>query len=114
MFKVKIENLKVKAKIGVSTKERQKAQLLLLTLEFNYNLPKRANANDIKYLKNYSTISKYLKNFVKYSKYKTLESLIIDGEKKLKKEFALKNISLTINKVDIAKKYGCDSISVSK
>tara|TARA_Y100001970_G_C14246009_1_gene868249 strand:+ start:2075 stop:2419 length:345 start_codon:yes stop_codon:yes gene_type:complete len=114
MFKVKIENLKVKTKIGISSKERKKDQLLLLTLEFDYNLPKKVNVNDIKYLKNYSTITKFLKKIVKYSNHKTLESLIIECEKKLKKEFNLKNISLTINKIDIAKKYGCDSISVSK
>tara|TARA_Y100001936_G_C15688703_1_gene464832 strand:+ start:31 stop:375 length:345 start_codon:yes stop_codon:yes gene_type:complete len=114
MFKVKIENLKVKAKIGISARERKKAQLLLLTLEFKYNLSEKKNVNDINYLKSYSSIIKFLRNYVKDSNHNTLESLVIDCKNKLKKEFNLKNISFAINKIDVAKKYRCDSISVSE
>ena len=38
MFKVKIKNIKIKAKIGVSKKERKKTQALYVTLSFKYNL----------------------------------------------------------------------------
>ena len=36
-------------------------------MKAKYNLPKKVNVNDIKYLKNYSTITKFLKKVVKYS-----------------------------------------------
>tara|TARA_Y100001960_G_C14506211_1_gene744114 strand:- start:285 stop:629 length:345 start_codon:yes stop_codon:yes gene_type:complete len=114
MFTVEINNLKVKTKIGISKKERKKTQLLLVSLKFNYNISKKVNANNIKYLKDYSTIIKFLKNYIKKSENHTLENLILDCIKKLKKDFKLKNISLVINKIDVAKKYGCDSISVSQ
>ena len=45
MFKVEIKNIKIKTKIGVSTLERKKTQLLFVSLIFTYNLPKKLNAD---------------------------------------------------------------------
>ena len=42
------------------------------------------------------------------------EKLILESTKSLKKEFKLTNISLKINKTMVARKYGCDSLSVSQ
>ena len=114
MFKIEIKNLKIKTKIGITTKERKKSQLLLVSFSFHYNVSSKVNVDNIKYLKNYSTIIKFLRNNIKNSNHKTLESLILDCIKKLRKEFKLKNVSLVINKAEVAKKYGCDSLSVSK
>ena len=114
MFEVKIKNLKVKTKIGVTAQERKKAQLLFVSLKFNYILHEKYNANNIKNLKDYSAIIKFLKSFITNSKYKTLEKLILECKKKLKKEYKLNNIFLTIDKKNVAKKYGCDSLSVSE
>ena len=114
MFEVKIKNLKVKTKIGVTAQERKKAQLLFVSLKFNYNLHEKYNANNIKNLKDYSDIIKFLKRFIINSRYKTLEKLILECVKKLKKQYKLKKIFLTINKKTVAKKYGCDSLSVSE
>ena len=114
MFEIKIKNLKIKTKIGVSAQERKKAQLLIVSLKFNYSLPKKYNADNIKNLKDYSEIIMFLKKFIINSRYKTLEKLILECVKKLKTQHNLKKIFLTINKKTIAKKYGCDSLSVSK
>ena len=114
MFEVKIKNLKVKTKIGVTAQERKKAQLLFVSLKFNYNLHEQHNANNIKNLKDYSAIIKFLKSFITNSKYKTLEKLILECKKKLEKQYKLKNIFLTIDKTNVAKKYRCDSLSVSQ
>ena len=38
MFKIEIIDLRVRAKIGVSSNERKKNQLLKLSLKFEYNL----------------------------------------------------------------------------
>jgi len=48
------------------------------------------------------------------SRYKTLEKLISESLIILKKRYKTKKIFLEINKKNIAKKYGCDSLSVSK
>ena len=114
MFKVEIKNLKVKTRIGIKPNERNKPQLLFVTLSFNYSLSKKLDANNIKNLKDYSAITRYLKNFIKNNSYNTLEKLILECTKSLKKEFKLTNISLKINKTMVARKYGCDSLSVSQ
>ena len=114
MFKVKVKNIKIKTKIGVTTAERKKEQLLLVSLDFYYKLNNNLDLDNIKNLKNYSIIIKYLKDYIKNSRYKTLEKLISECTKQIKKKFKLKKINLTINKKNVAKKYGCDSLSVSK
>ena len=114
MFKIQIKNLKVKAKIGVSLSERKKYQLLIVTLDFNYHIPNKTNRDNVKFLKDYSVIIKYLKDFIMKSRYKTLEKLITESKRRLKKQFQLKSINLKIDKPSVAKKYGCDSISVEE
>ena len=114
MFKVTIKNIKVKTKIGVSDKERKKNQMLHITLSFKYNLLNKRKIDNIKYLKDYSKIIEYLRYFIQKSHYKTLEKLIIESKKELKKKFQLSYILLEIAKPEVAKKYDCDSISVSE
>ena len=114
MFTVKISKLKVRAKIGVFATERTKLQLILVTLKFSYRVNSNNNADNIANLKSYSEIKHFLKEYIKYSKYKTLEKLIIECSEVLKKKFKIKNISLEIEKPETAKKYGCQSVSVTK
>tara|TARA_Y100000590_G_scaffold316535_1_gene358008 strand:- start:1 stop:345 length:345 start_codon:yes stop_codon:yes gene_type:complete len=113
MFKVEIVNLSVYAVIGVSKKEREKKQLLKVSLSFYYQVAKNKSLNDIKNLKDYSTIIKFLKNYIALSKFKTLEKLISQTVLVVSKKFKLKNVKLKINKTKVAKKYGSDSLSVS-
>ena len=114
MFEVEINSIKIKTKIGVSSLERNKEQILNVSLKFNYNLSSKKDLDNIKYLKDYSLIIKFLKNYIKKSRYKTLEKLIIESKKNLKKKFRIKNILLRIEKPFVAKKYRCDSISVTE
>jgi len=114
MFKVEIKQLKVKINIGVSSKERQRRQLVLISLRFNYRISSKFIVDDIKYLKDYSEIIKFVKNFAENSKYQTLEKLILETKSILKKKFSLDGIFLKIEKPEVAKKYKCSSISVSK
>ena len=114
MYKIKIKNIKIKTKIGVSKSERRKEQLLIVSLNFNYILSAKINVDNIESLQDYSSIITYLKKFIKQSRYKTLEKLVLECRKQLKKRYKLKNIFLCIEKPFIAKKYGCDSISVSQ
>ena len=114
MYKVIVKNIKVQAKIGVSDKERKKNQELYVTLSFKYNVLDKKKINNIKFLKDYSKIINYLRHFIKKSQYKTLEKLITELKKELKKRFQLSYILLKIAKPEIAKKYDCESISVSE
>ena len=114
MFKVEINNIKVKSKIGVSALERKKNQLLIVSISFNYKVKPKLDINDIKNLKDYSLITKFLKKFIEKSKYKTLEKLIIESKKALNKKFVVQSIYLKIEKPEVAKKYKCNSISVSE
>ena len=114
MFTVKISKLKVRAKIGVFAAESSIPQSLLVTLKFSYKVDKNKNANDINNLKSYSEIINFLKKYIESSKYKTLEKLIMECSKNLKQMFKIKNISLKIEKIETAKKYGCQSVSVTK
>ena len=114
MFKIEIKNLATKARIGISAKERKKFQPLLVTLQFSYTVKKNNQLNDIQYLKDYSAITKYLKYYIEHSKFKTLEKLVFECSQSMRKKFKLKNVHVSINKVFVAKRYGCESLSVSQ
>ena len=114
MFTIKISKLKVHSRIGVSTTENTKSQLLLVTLKFSYKVNKNKNLNHINNLISYSKVKHFIKEYIKSSRYKTLEKLIVESSKVLKKKFKIQNISLEIEKPETAKKYGCLSLSVTK
>ena len=114
MFKVEIKNLKTEAHIGIPKKERLKAQPLKVTLSFKYNIAKKDKLDDIKYLKDYSSITKSLKVFIENSRYKSLERLVVECSKEMKNNFQLKEVHVSINKVAVAKRYGCESLRVSQ
>ena len=65
-------------------------------------------------LKSYSEVKHFIKKYIESSRYKTLEKLIIECSKALKKKFRIQNISLEVEKPETAKKYGCLSVSVTK
>ncbi len=92
MFKVEIKNLKTKAHIGIPSRERLKAQPLTVTLSFKYNIAKKNKLDDIKYLKDYSAITKSLKSFIELSRYRSLEKLVVECSKEMKKKFKLNKI----------------------
>ena len=114
MFKVEIKNLKTKARIGITAKERKKYQKLLVTISFNYKVNKKNELDDIKYLKNYSIIIKFLKIFIQNSEYKSLERLVEELSLVIQKKFKIKKVFVSINKIEVAKRFKCESISVSK
>ena len=78
MFKIEIKNLKTKAHIGITEKERMKSQPLTVTLSFKYNVEKVSQLDDIKYLKDYSAIAKSLNSFIELSRYRSLEKLVVE------------------------------------
>ena len=86
MFKIEIKNLKTKAHIGITEKERMKSQPLTVTLSFKYNVEKASQLDDIKYLKDYSSITKSLKSFIELSRYRSLEKLVVECSKEMKKK----------------------------
>jgi len=114
MFTVKISKLKVRARIGVFATESTTPQLLLITLQFSYKVNTNKNVDNVSNLKSYSEIKHFLKDYIESSRYKTLEKLIIESSKSLKKKFKIQNISLEVEKPETAKKYGCLSVSVTK
>ena len=114
MFTVRINKLKVRTKIGVSIQERRKKQLLLVSLKFSYKVNKNQNIDNINNLISYTDIKKFLKTYIESSKCRTLEKLIIECSQMLRKRFKIQNVSIEIEKSDVAKKYGCQSISVSQ
>jgi len=114
MFTVKISKLKIHARIGVYATENTKPQPLLVTLKFSYKVNKNKNVDHIDNLKSYSEVHHFIKKYIESSRYKTLEKLIIESSKALKKKFRIQNISLEVEKPETAKKYGCFSVSVTK
>ena len=114
MFTVKISKLKIHARIGVYATENTKSQPLLVTLQFSYKVNKNKNVDHIDNLKSYSEVKHFIKKYIESSRYKTLEKLIIESSKSLKKKFRIQNISLEVEKPETAKKYGCLSVSVTK
>ena len=114
MFKVEIKNLQTRARIGIPNKERAKSQPLTVTLSFKYNIAKINQLDDINHLKDYSVITKSLKMFIENSRYKSLERLVVECSKEMKEKFKLKEVYVSINKVAVAKRYGCESLRVSK
>ena len=114
MFEVEIKNLKTKARIGMTFQERKKFQTLFLTLRFKYSINKKTKLDDIQYLKDYSTIVKFLKMFVEKSQYMSLERLVVECSNALEKKFKIKKVFISVNKIEVARRYGCESINVSK
>ena len=113
MFTIRINKLKVRAKIGVSILERRKQQLLLVSIKFSYKVNHK-DVDNINNLISYTDIIKFLKNYIKSSRCKTLEKLIVDCSQKLRKRFKVQNVFLEIEKPEVIKKNGCQLISVSK
>lgn len=114
MFTIKIDQLKVRAEIGTSKKERSHKQLLLVSLSCSYNLKKGVNSNNVNNLINYSDILKHLNHYIGNSKFQTLEKLILECKYDLKRQFHIQNVFLEIKKPAVANKYRCRSISVSQ
>ena len=114
MFEVEIKNLKTKARIGISAQERKKFQTLLITVRFKYLINNKKKLDSIEHLKNYSSIIKYLKLFIEKSAFKSLERLVFECSLALEKKYKIKKVFISINKVEVAKRYKCESISVSK
>ena len=114
MFTVKIHKLKVHTKIGVSIQERKKKQLLLVSIKFSYKVNNNKNADNISNLISYTDIKKFIKTYIESTRFQTLEKLIIECSQKIRRRFKIQNVSLEIEKPEVAKKYGCQSVSVSK
>ena len=114
MFTVRINKLKVYTKIGVSIQERKKKQLLLVSIKFSYKVNNNRNVDNINNLISYTDIKKFLKTYIESSRCRTLEKLIIESSQMLRKRFKIQNVSIEIEKPKVAKKYECQSISVSK
>ena len=114
MFTVRINKLKVRTKIGVSIKERRKKQLLFVSVNFSYKVNNKKNVDNINNIISYTNITRFLKTYIETSRCKTLEKLIIECSQKLRKQFKIQNVFIEIEKPEVAKKYGCQSISVSK
>lgn len=114
MFTIKINKLKVYTKIGVSIQERKKQQLLLASIKFSYKVKHNKNVDNINNLTNYMDIINFLKINIESSSCRTLEKLVIECSQKLRKRFKIQNVHIEIEKPEVAKKYGCQSISVSK
>ena len=66
-------------------------ELLQLIGLVNQNFPQE-KIDDIKYLKDYSSIVKFLKEFVQKSKYKSIERLTFECANILEKKYKLKNL----------------------
>ena len=113
MFTVRINKLKARTKIGVSIQERKKQQILLVSIKFSYKA-KNNNLDNIDNLISYTDIKKYIKTYIESSRCKTLEKLITECSQRLRKRFKIQNVALEIEKPEVAKKYGCQSVSVSK
>ena len=114
MFTVRINKLRVYTKIGVSIQERKKKQRLLVSIKFSYRVNNNKNADNINNLISYTDIKKFLKTYIESSQCQTLEKLIIDCSQIVRRRFKIQNVSLEIEKPEVAKKYGCQSVSVSK
>ena len=114
MFEVEIKNLKTKARIGITSQERKKFQTLLITVRFKYLINNKKKLDSIEHLKNYSSIIKFLKLFIEKSEFKSLERLVFECSLALEKKYKIKKVFISINKVEVAKRYKCESISVSK
>ena len=114
MFEVEIKNLKTKARIGISAYERKKFQKLLITVRFKYSINNKKKLDSIEHLKDYSSIIKFLKLFIEKSQFKSLERLVFECSSTLEKKYTIKKVFISINKVEVAKRYKCESISVSK
>mgnify|MGYP000037561658 FL=1 len=114
MFTIRINKLKIYTKIGVSIQERKKKQLLLVSIKFSYKVNNNKNVDNINNLISYTDIKKFLKTYIESSRCQTLEKLIIDCSQIVRRRFKIQNVSLEIEKPEVAKKYRCQSISVSK
>ena len=114
MLTVKIDKLKINAKIGVSAKERKNKQVLIVSIKYSYKLSNNKNADDINCLVSYKEVHKFIKTYIASSHFKTLEKLIIECSKEFEKKFRVSSVFIKVEKPQIAKKYRCQSISVSK
>ena len=114
MFEIEIKNLKAKARIGISAQERKKFQPLFVTLRFKYHIIKKNQLDNLQNLKDYTAIVKFLKLFIAKSHFKSLERLVSECSYEIEKKFKIKKVFISVSKIGVAKRYGCESLSVSK
>ena len=112
-FFIEIEDLKVDAIIGVFDEERLKPQTILISIKCQLDLDHNQDLDNIENVTSYSDIKKEIVTFVSASQYKTLEKLITELKKQLDNQFPIKIEKLEINKIEIAKKYNANKVSVS-
>lgn len=95
-MKVEIENLSFKTIIGILDFERKKTQRVIINISFEYDYKKG------KFI-DYAKIAKTIKKTIKKEKFGLIEDAIVFLEKKLNKNYDIKNLKIKITKPNILK-----------
>ena len=104
-----IEQLKVKAIVGVYPQERLNKQLLFLDIEMSYDTKSAARSDKLSDALDYHKITKEIHAFVSSSSYQLIETLAEAIAKKLLIYKQVKKVKVTLSKpkaLDQAKNVG--------
>lgn len=93
-----IHDLQVPCLIGIFDWERKKKQIVSIHIEFPVSIEKAARTDNIQNAVDYKKIAKRTIEYVSKSKFYLIEALIENLAQVLLKEFALKKITLQIEK----------------
>ncbi|WP_226896410.1 dihydroneopterin aldolase [Poseidonibacter ostreae] len=96
MMKVEIKDLSFKCIIGILDFERIKKQKVVINISFEYTFKKDEFID-------YSKVSAFIQTQMKKKKFLLIEDAILYFEKKLYKNYKIKNLYIMISKPDILK-----------
>jgi D-erythro-7,8-dihydroneopterin triphosphate epimerase len=98
MAKVTINNLKVKARIGIEERELKSAQEVVLDISFEYDERKAARTDDIASAVDYKAMTDRIADLLKRSRFKLLERMAHEVLKLVKEDKRVKAASVTVTK----------------
>ncbi|MGQ9615950.1 MAG: dihydroneopterin aldolase [Spirochaetota bacterium] len=93
-----INDLCVKAHIGVYEKERRNKQPLLISVEVEHEIDYENFKDSIDETIDYSSLRKEIKNIARTSKFNLIESFALKIARLLKENYRVRSVSVTIKK----------------
>ena len=99
LMKFALQALELSVKLGITSEERAEPQMVLLDLDYEYDVSKAIESDDISDTLDYQQIYDAIKSFVGEKEWDLIEKLHVDMKKTLIESFsAMENVKLTLTK----------------
>jgi FolB domain-containing protein len=98
MAKITINNLKVKARIGIEPRELKAAQEVVLNISYEYDARQAARTDDIQVAVDYQAMAERITGHLKRSRFNLLETMASEVVKLVMTDKRVRAASVTVTK----------------